>query len=478
MTTLVWFRSDLRLADNPALCAAVAAGAPVVPVYIHAPDEESPWQPGGASRWWLHQSLTQLRQSLAARDSGLCIRASDDSLAALQMLARECAATRVVWNRRYEPAVRARDEIVKRTLREQGIEAESYASALLHEPWSIHTRSGRPYQVFTPFWRHCKSLADPAAPLPAPPALRPPARWPASQTLESLALLPALAWPSGLAAAWAPGEQEALRRLERFTEEAFEEYPNRRDEPGTSGTSRLSPHLHFGEIGPRQIWHAVRRAAQARGRSFSWRDSQFLTEVGWREFAHHLLYHFPHTPEQPLRANFTRFPWQSSRALLGAWQRGATGYPIVDAGMRELWRTGWMHNRVRMITASFLVKDLLLPWAHGARWFWDTLVDADLASNTLGWQWVAGCGADAAPFFRVFNPVTQGARFDGAATYVRRWVPELAAMPDAWIHRPWEAPAPILRTAGVTLGVDYPSPIVDHDSARHRALQAYGSLRA
>jgi deoxyribodipyrimidine photo-lyase len=478
MTTLVWFRSDLRLADNPALCAAVAAGAPVVPVYIHAPDEESPWQPGGASRWWLHQSLTQLRQSLTERGSGLCIRANDDSLAGLQMLARECAATRVVWNRRYEPAVRARDEIIKRTLRKQGIEAESYASALLHEPWSIRSRSGGPYQVFTPFWRHCKSLADPAAPLPAPPALRAPARWPASQTIESLALLPSFAWPSGLATAWTPGEREALSRLECFTEEALEDYPSRRDEPGTSGTSRLSPHLHFGEIGPRQIWHAVGRSAQARGRSISWRDSQFMTEVGWREFAHHLLYHFPLTPEQPLRANFTRFPWQSSRVLLSAWQRGATGYPIVDAGMRELWRTGWMHNRVRMITASFLVKDLLLPWTDGARWFWDTLVDADLASNTLGWQWVAGCGADAAPFFRVFNPVMQAIRHDGAATYVRRWVPELAALPDDWIHEPWGAPAPVLRTAGVTLGVDYPRPVVDHDSARQRALQALARIRS
>jgi deoxyribodipyrimidine photo-lyase len=477
MTTLVWFRSDFRLADNPALCAAVAAGAPVVAVYIHAPGEEGPWQPGGASRWWLHHSLTQLRQSLAALGAGLCVRASDDSLASLQTLVRECAATRVVWNRRYEPAIRARDAIIKRTLRAQGIEAESHASALLHEPWSIRSRSGAPYQVFTPFWRHCKSLADPAEPLPAPPALCPPRSSPDSQTIESLALLPPLDWPSGLAAGWKPGEHEAQRRLERFTNEALEDYANRRDEPGAPGTSRLSPHLHFGEIGPRQIWHAVRRAALAQGRNFSWRDSQFLTEIGWREFAHHLLYHFPHTPEQPLRANFARFPWQSSGVLLRAWQRGATGYPIVDAGMRELWRTGWMHNRVRMITASFLVKDLLLPWSEGARWFWDTLVDADLACNTLGWQWVAGCGADAAPFFRVFNPVTQGTRFDGAATYVRGWIPELAALPDRWIHAPWTAPATVLRTAGITLGVDYPKPLIDHETARRCALQAFAAVR-
>jgi deoxyribodipyrimidine photo-lyase len=289
--------------------------------------------------------------------------------------------------------------------------------------------------------------------------------------------LPAQDWASGLSQAFRPGEPEALRRLERFTQEALEDYTSRRDEPGSPGTSRLSPHLHFGELGPRQIWHAVRRAALAQGRNFSWRDSQFLAEVGWREFAHHLLYHFPHTPEQPLRADFARFPWQSSGALLSAWQRGATGYPIVDAGMRELWRTGWMHNRVRMIAASFLVKDLLLPWTEGARWFWDTLVDADLASNTLGWQWVAGCGADAAPFFRVFNPVTQGVRFDRAGVYVRRWIPELAGLPDRFIHEPWAAPPTVLRTAGVALGVDYPEPLVVHEAARRRALQAFESIR-
>ena len=477
MTTLVWFRSDLRLADNPALRAAVAAGSPVVPFYIHAPGEEGTWGPGGASRWWLHQSLGRLRQSLAGLGAELCVRASNDSLGTLQTLIRECGATRVLWNRRYEPAIRARDEIIKRSLRRRGIETQSYASALLHEPWTLHSRSGGPYQVFTPFWRHCKSLADPAEPLPAPGAVRSPAKRPASQTIESLELLPRLDWPSGLAAAWTPGERSAQRQLQRFLDEALDDYSSRRDEPGTPSTSRLSPHLHFGEIGPRQIWHAVRRRAQAQGRNFSWRDSQFLAEIGWREFAHHLLYHFPHTPEQPLRADFARFPWRSSRMQQRAWQRGETGYPIVDAGMRELWRTGWMHNRVRMIAASFLVKDLLLPWTCGTRWFWDTLVDADLASNTLGWQWIAGCGADAAPFFRVFNPVTQGARFDPAGIYVRRWIPELALLPDRWIHQPWAAPAEVLHAAGISLGVSYPRPLVDHDSARQSALSAFASLR-
>lgn len=478
MTTLVWFRLDLRLADNPALCAAVAAGAPVVPVYIFAPGEEGSWQPGGASRWWLHRSLIELQRSLAARGSQLCIRASEDSLETLKTLIRECGATRVVWNRRYEPAIRTRDEKVKQALRARGIEAESYPSALLHEPWSVKTRSGGPFQVFTPFWRQCQSIGSPAELLPAPRALRALDVQPYSQSIDSLALTPRIDWTTGLAAAWVPGERGAHARLGRFLHAPLEDYSSRRNEPAEAGTSRLSPHLHFGEIGPRQIFHALRRSAEERGQHSSWRDSQFLTEIGWREFAYHLLYHFPHTPEHPLRASFARFPWRSSATALRAWQRGATGYPIVDAGMRELWSTGWMHNRVRMIAASFLVKDLLLPWSEGARWFWDTLVDADLASNTLGWQWVAGCGADAAPYFRVFNPVTQGERFDPGGSYVRRWVPEISCLTDRWVHRPWEAPAADLYAAGVRLGVTYPHPLVDHEAARRGALGAFASLKS
>ncbi len=304
-----------------------------------------------------------------------------------------------------------------------------------------------------------------------------PRTWPSSDPLDRLGLLPALDWPGGLKAAWTPGSDAAHARLEHFLAASFEDYPSARDRPSVPGTSRLSPYLHFGAIGPRQVWHAARRAALARGRHSSWRDSQFLTELGWREFAYHLLYHFPRTPEEPLRASYARFPWKSDRAALEAWQRGGTGYPLVDAGMRELWRTGWMHNRVRMIAGSFLVKDLLLPWSEGARWFWDTLVDADLASNTLGWQWVAGCGADAAPFFRIFNPTTQALRFDPGGEYVRRWVPELAALPNEWLHRPWEAPSPVLEAAGVVLGRTYPERCVEHGTARLAALEALRSLQ-
>jgi deoxyribodipyrimidine photo-lyase len=477
MSTLVWFRRDLRIADNPALAAARAAGGAIIPVYIHTPGEQGEWTAGAASRWWLHHSLASLREDLRRCGSQLCVRASPDCSSALQALVRECGASRVVWNRRYEPAEVARDRDLKARLRADGLHVDSYNSSLLHEPWTVRTKSDRPFQVFTPFWRHCKSLEEPLEPLPAPTSLPAPAAWPASHELESLELLPKRNWSDGLESAWTPGSSAAHARLERFLTEAFGAYEGLRDLPALRGTSRLSPHLHFGEIGPRQIWHATRLFAQGHGRHTSWRDSQFLTELGWREFAYHLLFHFPSTPGAPLRANFTDFPWKSDPAAVAAWQRGATGYPIVDAGMRELWQTGWMHNRVRMIAASFLVKDLLVPWLTGARWFWDTLVDADLASNTLGWQWVAGCGADAAPFFRIFNPVSQGMRFDPEGGYVRRWVPELEALPNKYLHQPWEAPPEVRRASRVALGENYPERLIDHDVARRRALAAFAALK-
>ena len=472
MTTLVWFRQDLRIADNPALCAALETGGPVIPLYIHAPTEEAPWEPGGATRWWLHHSLAQLTQDLRRLGSDLCLRVSEDSLATLMELARTCQATRIVWNRRYEPAIIARDQRIKTALRAAGIDTDSYNSALLHEPWTVKTQSGGPFQVFTPFWRRCLSLDDPGESSPPPATLAAPRDWPASARLEELALLDRIDWAKGMRDAWQPGSAAAHALLEHFLNESFDDYRTARDRPAVRGTSRLSPHLHFGEIGPRQIWHATRRFALARGQHTTWRDSTFLTEVGWREFAYHLLYHFPHTPLQPLREKFSRFPWKPTPAATTAWTRGATGYPIVDAGLRELWHTGWMHNRVRMIAASFLIKDLLVNWTEGARWFWDTLVDADLASNTLGWQWVAGSGADASPFFRIFNPVTQGSKFDPDGEYVRRWVPELKHLPNEWLHRPWAAPPGLLKTAGVVLGETYPHPVVDHDLARKDALAA------
>lgn len=471
-TTLVWFRQDLRLADNPALLAAVREGRCVVPVFIWSPDEEGSWQPGAASRWWLNQSLTQLDASLRERGSRLIVRRGP-ALETLQKLIEETGSAGVYWNRRYEPAAIERDRRLKATLRQEGLGAESFNGSLLFEPWTARTQQGQPYQVFTPFWKSCRSGAEPDVPQPTPAKLYGPRRWPAGLPLCELGLDPTIDWAGGLRSSWEPGEVGALRELDRFLDQGLATYAEARDRPDQVGTSRLSPHLHFGEIGPRQVWSAVRTCRHVRSTAV---DS-YLRELGWREFAHHLLYHFPHTPERPLREQFADFPWQPDRANLHAWQRGRTGFPIVDAGMRELWHTGWMHNRVRMIAGSFLVKDLLISWQEGAAWFWDTLVDADLANNTLGWQWIAGCGADAAPYFRVFNPVSQGEKFDPSGAYVRRWIPELAALPDRWIHKPWEAPEHVLQDTGMDLGSTYSWPIVDHGEARTRALIALQKLK-
>jgi deoxyribodipyrimidine photo-lyase len=473
-----WFRLDLRLTDNPALRAAVQNGGAVVPVFIWAPEEEGDWSPGSASRWWLHQSLERLDASLRGMGSRLIIRRGP-TLATLRTLARETGATALFWNRRHEPAVTSRDMMVEKGLRGDGLQVESFNAALLHEPWEVQNQSGKPFQVFTPFWRHCLSRPDPAQPRAKPKRLPAPPKWPTSFALAGLELEPKINWATGLRAAWQPGEVGALANLRRFLAGAFAVYSDQRNRPDVAGTSRLSAHLHFGEISPRQVWHELRRMAAKRGLpQAQWHGSQFLTELGWREFSHHLLYHFPRTPGEPLRAAFRRFRWHKEPGFLKAWQQGRTGFPIVDAGLRELWTTGWMHNRVRMIAASFLVKDLLISWEEGARWFWDTLVDADLAQNTLGWQWVAGCGADAAPYFRVFNPVGQGEKFDPHGDYVRRWCPELAGLPVEWIHRPHEAPPGVLRAAGIALGGDYPRPIVSHTVARDVALEAYARIKS
>ena len=460
--TLWWVRIDLRLADNPALVAAVKRGGPVIPVFIWAPDEEGEWAPGGASRWWLHQSLAALDASLRKVGSRLIVR-EGPSLETLRELARQTGADSVMWSRRYEPIVAARDEKIEKALARDGLEISHFNAALWHEPWEIKNKSGKPFQVFTPFWKHCLSQGEPPAPLAAPRRIPAPVKWPSSLPVEKLGLEPTIPWDKGIRAAWQPGEEGAAKQLRTFLRNAYPHYDDGRNLPGESGTSRMSPYLHFGEISPRQIWHAVGDARKQDG-SARWRSSQFLTEIGWREFSHHLLHHFPHTPTEPLRDNFRKFPWKKNETHLRAWQRGRTGYPIVDAGMRELWTTGWMHNRVRMIVASFLVKDLLIPWQEGAKWFWDTLVDADLAQNTLGWQWTAGCGADAAPYFRVFNPAGQGEKFDADGDYVRKWCPELAKLPKISIHRPQDVPG-------------YPRPIVEHSLAREMALDAYKRVK-
>ncbi|HEX7630883.1 MAG TPA: deoxyribodipyrimidine photo-lyase, partial [Lacunisphaera sp.] len=402
--TILWFRQDLRLQDNPAFAAALKRGGPVLPVYILDDAGEGDWPAGGASRWWLHHSLAALDAALKERGSRLLL-AQGATAQVMASLVKQGNASAVYWNRRYEPAIIERDKQLKAELTAGGIEARSFNAALLFEPHTVQNKSGGPFQVFTPFWRHCLTLPVevpvklPAGDFPAPP------KWPASLALAELGLLPKIKWDAGLAAAWQPGESAAAKRLKQFAAGAMADYGDQRNLPAIDGTSALSPYLHFGEIGPRQIWEAVRAQSKESGVFPSSRGAQvFLSEVGWREFAHHLLFHFPQTPAAPLRAEFARFPWQKNPRQLQAWRKGRTGYPIVDAGMRQLWTTGWMHNRVRMIVASFLVKHLRLTWQEGAAWFWDTLVDADLANNTLGWQWSAGCGADAAPYFRVFNP--------------------------------------------------------------------------
>ncbi len=449
--TIVWFRHDLRLDDNPALVAAAARGA-VVPVFIWAPDEEAPWAPGAASRWWLHHSLGKLAAALAKAGAPLVIRVGS-SLEVLRELVTECGASGVVWNRRYEPAVVARDTKIKQRLAADGLAVESFNGSLLFEPMRVATKEGRPYQVFTPFWRTLLAKDEPAEPVAAPRRLEGVAPLPKTTGIDSLGLLPVIAWDGTMAQTWAPGEAGGAKQLGRFLDSALTAYATDRDRPDREGTSSLSPHLHFGEISPRRVWHAVREAVGGTPAAKITRGGAeaYLRERGWREFANHLLFHFPHTADAPLRADYARFPWANDPVGLRAWQRGRTGFPIVDAGMRQLWATGWMHNRVRMIVASFLVKDLRVSWLEGAKWFWDTLVDADLAANTLGWQWAAGCGADAAPYFRIFNPTSQGEKFDPDGSYVNRW-------------------------AG--LGPDYPEPIVDHAVARKLALEALKAVTA
>ncbi|MCU0231059.1 MAG: DNA photolyase family protein [Acidobacteria bacterium] len=476
---VVWFRQDLRLADNPALeaaCRAAAGGASVVPVFVWSPEEEGAWPPGAASRWWLHHSLTALDAALRRRGSRLLVRRGP-IVPTLLELARDCGASALHWNRRYEPAGRAQGEALKRAAEDVGLATRSFNGALLAEPWEVATGAGRPYQVFTPFWRAFTARGEPDAPDPAPDAIPAPAAWPGSDPIDALALLPHVDWAGGLRAVWTPGEAGARRQLEHFAGGALADYADGRNRPDQEGSSRLSPFLHFGEISPRQVWHAVRRAEATAGRRGMTRSAEsYLRELGWREFAYHLLFHFPHTPAAPLRAEYADFPWREDRALLRAWRRGRTGYPFVDAGMRQLWRTGWMHNRTRMVVASFLVKDLLISWSEGAAWFWDTLVDADLANNTLGWQWAGGCGADAAPFFRVFNPVTQGLRFDPAGDYVREHVAELAGVAGPQIHEPWSRSGglPGGPAAG---GTPYPERVVDHAMARDRALAALATWK-
>lgn len=461
---IVWFRRDLRLADNPALTEAVRAGAPLLPVYLQEDDQPRP--PGGASRWWLHHSLAALADDLAGRGAPLLLL-KGSAARLLPQLAARIGAERILCNRRIAPGEAALDARAAQAL---GNRLEILADGLLFEPGSVRTQAGQPVQVFTPFWRNALKLPEPARPLPAPERLSGVTSL-TGDRLDDWMLRPSRPdWSGGMAAAWTPGEASARRRLADFLDDGLNGYARLRDVPSRPATSRLSPHLAFGEISPRQVWHAARASGAHPGEGF-------LRELGWREFCQHMLMRHPDMATRPQRTEFSRFPWSGGPRQWQAFVTGQTGYPIVDAGLRELWTTGWMHNRVRMIVASFLVKDLLISWQQGEQWFWDTLVDADAGNNAGGWQWVAGCGMDSAPYFRIFNPVLQGAKFDPDGAYVRRWCPELTDLPNRFIHAPWTASPLELAAAGVRLGTGYPLPIVDHDTARKKALAALDALK-
>jgi deoxyribodipyrimidine photo-lyase len=474
-TTIVPLDLDLRLTDHPALVAAAREGA-VVPVYVLDEAPGRPWAIGGASRWWLSKSLDTLGKALAAQGSRLILRRGS-LVDEVRALAEETGARTVRFTRGYEPEAVRRQTALKTALEADGIAVRRHGGRLLFEPEAIRAKEGRPFKVFTAFWRAALQAEAPAQPLGVP-KLEAPLRWPASDRLQSWGLLSTRPnWAAAFPDHWMPGEAGAVAKLDALIAGPLRQYSELRNRPDLGGTSRLSPHLHFGDISPRLAWHRIAAAAEADPRLAAGAEV-FLREIGWREFSYHLLYHWPDLPEAPFRPDFAAFPWRDDLRLLRSWQKGATGYPIVDAGMRELWTTGWMHNRVRMIVASFLVKDLLIPWQAGERWFWDTLVDADLANNAASWQWVAGSGADAAPYFRIFNPVSQGRKLDPEGAYVRRWVPEIAGLPDALIHAPFEASEVELAAAGLRLGENYPRPIVDHKAAHNRALEAFAQLKA
>jgi len=473
---IVWFRQDLRTADNPALQAALTDCEQVLPVFIADPRAGTLSEIGEASQCWLHHSLLALQTSLQALGSDLLV-AEGDPLEVLSRISESSGATRLFWNRCYDPVTVKRDKAIKSAL--AGLNPASYLASLLFEPVSTLKADGTPYRVFTPYWKNLLHELPGAAPLPAPKRIKSPDFRPllkrlegvASNSVADLQLLPPLSWGDSMMSHWQVGEAAAAQRLTDFLAADARHYDSQRDIPSLPGTSKMSPHLHFGEISARQIVQQT-FAGRRRVSALNLGEETFVKEVVWREFAHNLILHFPHTVNKPLDKRFAAFPWAKryKKALL-AWQHGQTGVPIIDAGMRELYATGWMHNRVRMVVASFLIKNLLIPWQEGERWFRHTLVDADVASNAMGWQWAAGCGADAAPFFRVFNPVLQGEKFDKEGEYVRYWVPELAEVPQKFIHKPWEL------SAAERAELTYPAPLVDLKESRVKALEAFASIK-
>ncbi|MGJ8681995.1 cryptochrome/photolyase family protein [Paraglaciecola sp.] len=463
----MWFRQDLRLRDNPALSFASEQGT-IVPLYIADSSCPQPFQLGAASKWWLHHSLQSLDQSL---DNKLHCKSGDAQQVILDFVKTHSIQC-VVWNRCYEPWQIKRDTQIKQALKEMGVTVKTFNGSLLWEPWEVLKKDQTPYKVFTPYYRNgCLRVQSPRMPSPEPQTLSIDYLQQEDMGVSSLNLLPSINWHTQIDKLWAPGESGASERLSQFLPNHIKQYKSARDIPSLLGTSGLSAHLHFGEISPNQVWFAVLHSVQ--GNTEQEGVDCYLSELGWREFSYYLLYHFPTLPDKNFSPKFEHFRWRNDPASLKNWQQGQTGIPIIDAGMRELWQTGTMHNRVRMLVGSFLVKNLLIEWQQGAAWFWDCLLDADLASNSASWQWVAGTGADAAPYFRIFNPVTQGQKFDSRGDYIRKYCPELNDLPDKYIHNPWDAPAEVLTSAKVRLGKDYPAPIVDLKLSRQRALDTF-----
>ncbi len=479
---LFWFRSDLRLKDNPALNAAVSSCDQLALLYIHNPKEKASWSMGSASKWWLHHSLIALQNDLRKQDSELQIIMGEPKKVLLE-ICKKLRISQVFWNRIYEPDGIERDKKIKNSLKNTSIKAKSFNASLLYEPWDILKNDGTPYRVFTPYWKMIQKngldfkLEKNIKTFPKKLNIK--SVFPIFK-IDSLELLPSVKWDENFYQTWQPGEQGAQKNFKKFLKSGLNHYEEGRDIPAEKITSKVSPFLHFGEISSRQIVNAIHKYLQKHNndKQLISQANSYIRELAWREFAYHLLFHFPHTVDVALNHKFSRFPWSKRYAKqLHAWQNGETGIPLVDAGMRELWHTGWMHNRVRMVVGSFLTKNLLIPWQMGSQWFWDTLVDADLANNTLGWQWIAGCGADAAPYYRIFNPVLQSKKFDREGIYIRKWVPELNKLPSNIIHAPWETSTKILKQYGIVLGKDYPKPIVDLKTSREAALAAYNKIK-
>ena len=466
-----WFRDDLRLADNPALFEALAAGR-VLPVFVLDESSQKFCALGSASKWWLHEALGSLNESL----NGRLLLSKGDPKKLIPELAKTHGAKAVFWNRRYEPDEKPIDEVVSEELSAQGVETHVFNGALLWEPWDVLKGDGTPYRVFTPFFRRgCLSRSPPDEPVGFPSSLCWAEKIKSPVSLTELNLLPEHDWYQGLRKKWTVSEQQAQIALDTFLEEKLPEYGEHRDFPASAGTSNLSPYIRWGQVSIHRVYEKLRTKmlSQEMGEN----GDRYFSQLAWREFGHNLLYHFPELPDQNMQKKFDGFPWVEDNRLLEGWKAGMTGIPFVDAAMRELWQTGFMHNRLRMVVGSFLVKNLLIDWRRGRDWFWDCLVDADLANNSMGWQWIAGCGVDAAPYFRVFNPVLQGKKFDPQGSYTRHFVPELEKLPEKYLFSPWEAPESILREAGVILGETYPRPLVDLKRSRVRALEAYTSIR-